>query len=95
MWIVVLIFLRLEGENFMRELSENELRSVEGGYDYWADTWDDFKDVVQGACAAATGGLIGAAYTGNIALVGTAALTGAMVEAYNELQEDLGNAPQD
>jgi bacteriocin-like protein len=38
MWIKILIFLRLEGENFMRELSENELRSVEGGKIDWDDS---------------------------------------------------------
>jgi hypothetical protein len=41
MWIKVLIFLRLEGVIFMRELKENELRSIEGGL-VWATigiTW--------------------------------------------------------
>jgi len=31
MWIDVLIFLRLEGVIFMRELKESELRQIDGG----------------------------------------------------------------
>jgi hypothetical protein len=91
----------------MRELNENELRSVEGGKDllatWWEDTKDDLQDIgeatLEGLKDGFVAGVISGGGAGSIAVGVTTGLTSGMVsmmyETSCEIAEDVGLVPMD